>query len=90
LIVIWTDEANADVLDIYDRIAAYDPQAARRFTQSLFDAGDRLDIFPHRGRPVRGTGMRELFKGSYVIRYIVAPSAVYILSVRHGARPQRP
>jgi hypothetical protein len=27
---------------------------------ALFKAGDRLVSFPHRGRPVRGTAMREL------------------------------
>jgi plasmid stabilization system protein ParE len=59
---------------------------------ALFAAGDNLADFPHRGRPVRGTPMRELVTVSpYIIRYRIAGDTVIILRVRHGARrPTRP
>jgi plasmid stabilization system protein ParE len=48
--------------------------------------------FPHRGRPVRDTTMRELmFVTPYIIRYCVERDRVVILRVRHSAgRPTRP
>jgi toxin ParE1/3/4 len=48
--------------------------------------------FPHRGRPVCDTSMRELVTVSpYIIRYRVASDTVNILRVRHASRrPTRP
>ena len=58
----------------------------------LLAAGDSLVNFPHRGRPVRGTDMRELVSISpYVIRYRITGETVVIRRVRHSARrPTRP
>ena len=55
--------------------------------EALFKAGNSLEHFPHRGRPVRGTAMRELLTVSpYIIRYRIAGEEVLILRVRHSAR----
>jgi plasmid stabilization system protein ParE len=54
---------------------------------ALFAAGDSLENFPHRGRPVPGTNSRELVSVCpYIIRYRVAGDDVVIQRVRHGAR----
>jgi plasmid stabilization system protein ParE len=60
--------------------------------EALRAAGDSLANFPHRGRRVRGTSLRELVSVSpYIIRYRVAEDEVVILRVRHSARrPTRP
>ena len=50
-------------------------------------SGDNLASFPHRGRAVRGTEMRELVSTyPYVIRYYIDGSTVVILRVRHTSR----
>jgi plasmid stabilization system protein ParE len=76
----------------YDTIHDFNPSAAARMADALFKAGDRLVSFPHRGRPVRGTAMRELTTVSpCIIRYRVGRDAVVILRVRHSARrPTKP
>ncbi len=55
--------------------------------EALFKAGDSLANFPHRGRPVRGTTMRELVTVSpYIIRYRITGEDVLILHIRQSAR----
>lgn len=71
----------------YDYIAEINPQAAAFMAENLFAAGDRLVNYPHRGRLVRGTTMRELVSATpYIIRYRIAGDEVVILRVRHSAR----
>jgi plasmid stabilization system protein ParE len=52
----------------------------------LTAAGDRLANFPHRGRPVAKTDMRELVTTYPYIRYRIVRDEVRILRVRHTAR----
>jgi toxin ParE1/3/4 len=71
----------------YDYIYDFNPPAAARMADALFKAGDNLVNFPHRGRPVRGTTMRERVTVSpYVIRYRITGNDLVILRVRHSAR----
>jgi plasmid stabilization system protein ParE len=54
---------------------------------SLVEAGNSLAKFPHRGRPVPGTDMRQLVTAyPYFIRYQVVGDEVVILRIRHSAR----
>jgi len=85
--VVWTKTALRGVWRAYDYIHEFNPGAAQRMAEALFAAGDSLVNFPHRGRPVRGTAMRELVSVSpYIIRYRVERDEVVILRVRHSAR----
>jgi plasmid stabilization system protein ParE len=43
--------ARQDVLDIYDYIAADNPDAADRFVDELYHAFDHLAMFPRTGHP---------------------------------------
>jgi toxin ParE1/3/4 len=90
--VVWTKTALRGVWRAYDYIFDFNPPAARRMAVALLAAGDSLVNFPHRGRPVRGTNLRELVGVSpYIIRYRIERDAVIILRVRHSARrPTRP
>jgi toxin ParE1/3/4 len=90
--VVWTRTALKGVFRAYDYIYEFNPRAATRLADALLAAGDSLAIFPHRGRLVRGTAMRELVAlQPYIIRYRIAGGAVIILRVRHGARrPTKP
>lgn len=85
--VVWTRTALRGVWRAYDYIFDFNPQAAAHMAEALFAAGDSLVNFPHRGRPVPGTSMRELVGVSpYIIRYRVDRDEVVILRVRHSAR----
>ncbi|MBV9828108.1 MAG: type II toxin-antitoxin system RelE/ParE family toxin [Alphaproteobacteria bacterium] len=85
--VVWTEPALDGITNAYDYIFTFNPLAAAHMAEALFAAGDSLVNFPHRGRPVRGTGMRELVSVSpYIIRYRVIGDEVVILRVRHSAR----
>ena len=56
---------------------------------ALVEAGNALEHFPHRGRPVPGTDKRELVTAyPYIIRYRIVGNTVRILRVRHTARRQ--
>ena len=85
--VVWTRTALRGVWRAYDYIVDFNPQAAAHMADALFAAGDSLVNFPHRGRLVPNTTMRELVTVSpYIIRYRIAGDDVVILRVRHSAR----
>jgi toxin ParE1/3/4 len=85
--VVWTRTALRGVWRAHDYIFDFNPQAAAHMAEALLTAGDGLVNFPHRGRPVHGTDMRELASISpYIIRYRIAGDTVVIRRVRHSAR----
>jgi addiction module RelE/StbE family toxin len=85
--VIWSPAALREITDIHRYIAQFNPSAAARLVDELLAAGDSLETFPNRGRPVAGTALRELTViHPYIIRYRVAGDHVRILRVRHGRR----
>jgi len=85
--VVWTRTALRGIARAYDYLLQFNPGAAMQMADALRAAGDSLERFPHRGRLVRGTGMRELVSVSpYIIRYRVEGDEVRILRVRHSAR----
>jgi toxin ParE1/3/4 len=90
--VVWTEPALAHPAAIRAYIEQFNPQAARRVADSPKALGDSLSHFPHRGRRVAGTAMREIISTyPYVIRYYVDGSIVVILRVRHTSRrPTKP
>jgi toxin ParE1/3/4 len=94
LIVRWSGGALADLEAIQDHLLGHDPAAAARLVEVLRKAGQSLAEMPHRGRPGRWPGTRELvIPGTpYLIPYRVRGEVVQILRVFHGARawPERP
>jgi toxin ParE1/3/4 len=85
--VIWTDPALANLEAIRIYIEHFNPRAARQLADTLIEAGNNLALFPNQGRPVPGTGMRELVTSyPYIIRYQVVGDVVVILRIRHSAR----
>ena len=70
--VVWTRTALHGIARAYDYLLQLNPRAAMQMAEALRAAGDSLKRFPHRGRLVPGTGMRELVSVSpYIIRYRV-------------------
>ena len=86
--VRWRTRALTDIARITRHIAADNPVAAARVARELLLAGDSLVLFPHRGRPGRQEGTRELVAiGPYILVYRVAGAeAVTILRVWHAAQ----
>jgi len=90
--VIWSPTALRHVMRAYEYLEDFNPFAATALAEALIAAGDSLQNFPHRGRRVSGTDLRELVTAyPYVIRYRIVRDSVRILRVRHTARrPTKP
>ena len=90
--VIWSPAALREVARAADYLMDFNPRAAVRLAEGLIAAADDLEDFPHRGRHVIGTDMRELVTAyPYIIRYLIVGDVVRILRVRHTSRqPTRP
>ena len=86
--VVWRARALTDVGRIVRHIAVDNPVAAGRIGRELLLAGDSLVMFPHRGRPGRLAGTRELMAiGPYLLVYRIAGAdAVTIVRVWHAAQ----
>jgi plasmid stabilization system protein ParE len=85
-----TPSARQDVLEIYDYIAADNPDAADRFVDELYQAFDHLATFPRSGHPrVDLAGPRPVLfwpVGAYLIIYHAHHEPLEILAVAHAAR----
>lgn len=86
--VIWAPSALREVARTYDYLLDFNPRAAVRLAEGLIAAGDRIALFPHRGRRVSNMDMRELVTAyPYIIRYrMLRDDEVHILRVRHTSR----
>jgi toxin ParE1/3/4 len=85
--VVWTKTALDAIEHAYNYLCEFNPHAAAHVAINLRDVGNGLANFPHRGRPVPGTGMRETMTAyPYIIRYRIAADAVFILRIRHTSR----
>jgi addiction module RelE/StbE family toxin len=85
--VRWTTEALEDRLQIWDYIAAEDPQAVVRLDQRIADTVSLLREHPEMGRPGMIAGTRELIPHeNYRVVYEIARDVVWILAVVHAAR----
>ena len=80
--VIWSPSALREIARASDYLMDFNSAAG------LLAAGDSLANFPHRGRRVLNTDMRELITDyPYIIRYrILRDEEVRILRVRHTSR----
>ena len=58
--VVWTEPALDGIARSYDYVFDFNPRAAVHLAETLRSDGDGLVIFPHRGRLMPRTGMREL------------------------------
>jgi plasmid stabilization system protein ParE len=73
--VVWSPSALRQIGHIHAYIADFNPAAA--FATALIEADDSLALFPHRGRLVRGTALRDwALVYHYIIRYRIAGDTV--------------
>ena len=86
--VWWSTPAANDLERIYRRIEKDNPTAAREVAKTIYDGCAGLKDFPHRGRPGRMQGRRELVFPSlpYIVVYQVKEHAVEISRIYHAAQ----
>ena len=86
--IVWTEEAQRWLKDIFDYIATDNPVAAYQTVQGIYDRVQSLADFPHMGQRYSGSAreVRILLFGHYRIAYLIKPDdGIDILGVFHGA-----
>lgn len=86
--VIWTEEAQRWLEDIFEYIASDNPAAAARTVQGLYERVQDIVAFPEIGYryPASSRHVRILLYGHYRIAYLVkADGNIDVLGVFHGA-----
>jgi toxin ParE1/3/4 len=84
--VRWSTLAVEDLERIFRRIEKDNPTAARETVKTIYDGCEALRDFPHRGRPGRMNGRRELLFSPYIAVYQVKEYAVEISRIYHSAQ----
>ncbi|TIU86520.1 MAG: type II toxin-antitoxin system RelE/ParE family toxin [Mesorhizobium sp.] len=81
-------QALIDLEAIGDYIAAYNPNAAIRFVETLQRRWDLLTLHPRSGAPRDDIlpGIRHLVVGEYLTFYRIGDDAIEILRLLHGRR----
>jgi toxin ParE1/3/4 len=84
----WTEEAANDLERIADYLVQNTPDRAQGLIQRIYDAAGSLVTLPHRGRPGKVKGTRELVLSAlpYVVVYVVREDAVVVVRILHGAQ----
>jgi toxin ParE1/3/4 len=86
--IAWTNEAERWLEDIFEYIAAEDPNAASRVVSGIYERAQILKVFPEVGYRYAGSDreVRILLYGHYRIAYLIESGGnVDILGVFHGA-----
>lgn len=80
--------ARRDLADIFDYIAAADPDAAVRVLERIYAAAVRLEDYPESApaRPEIGAVVRSFVVGNYLVLYRIGADSVDVVRVVHGAR----
>lgn len=84
----WSPEAADDLERIVDRIEQENPDTAHRVANLIYERCGSLADLPHRGRPGRIDGTRELIFAPlpYIVVYRVRAKAVEIARIYHSAQ----
>ena len=87
-VIAWTDEARRWLEDIFEHIAADNPQAATRTVQGIYEQAQVLVTFPEIGHryQLSARNVRILLYGHYRIAYLVKDDGnIDVLGVIHGS-----
>jgi addiction module RelE/StbE family toxin len=84
----WTEAAVADLERIADYLLSHAPERAPRLVRTIHEAPEALLSLPHRGRPGKKTGTRELVLSPlpWIVVYIVRDDVVHVVRILHGAQ----
>ena len=90
-VVLWTEQARADLAGIHKFIARDSPHYATVVVTRLIAATERLAKFPKSGRAVtefEDAFIREVVHRPYRIVYrLVGANEIHVLTVHHGSQP---
>lgn len=87
--VYWTRKGRLRLQQIYDYIAADQPENALNFIDQITQYIALLAEHPRQGKIVSEYArddIREIYKGRYRIIYKILPRQIDILTIRHSAR----
>ncbi len=84
----WTEGAAKDLEHIADYLFEHAPSRAADLVRKIYDAPSVLLTFPHRGRPGKKKGTRELTLSPlpYIVVYQIAHDVIHITRILHGAQ----
>jgi addiction module RelE/StbE family toxin len=84
----WSEEAADDLERITNYLFEETPQHAPELVRAIYNTPAALLQFPHRGRPGKMKGTRELVLAPlpYIVVYRIAGDAMHILRILHGAQ----
>ncbi len=87
----WTPSAAADLQQISDYLKKNHTNYRQPTMRKLYETIRELKQMPHRGRPGREEGTREIWFPPlpYVAVYRVRGESIEILRIYHGARERR-
>ena len=90
--IFFSSNAKSDLSEIVHYISEDNPQAAREWTNSIFESVKKLSCFPKLGRIVPEyfeDSIREIIKGQYRIVYKISQvdKNICIIAIHHSKRP---
>lgn len=85
--LVWTEESERWLKDIFDYISAENPVAAEGVVSGIYDRAQTLLTFPESGYRYQGNSeeVRILLYGHYRIAYKIEGDKIVVLGVFHGA-----
>ena len=84
--VHWTNNAIANLIDIYEYIAHDSPVYAKRVTDMMTRRSEQIAYFPMSGRIVPeydADDIREIIENPYRIIYRIKPNQIDVLAIIH-------
>lgn len=89
----FTGEAIHDLERLRAFVETKNPHAARRIAAELLDGIENLALFPDMGLPVNRAPnprlIRDLFIGSYTVRYLREEGSIIILRIWHDKESEK-
>lgn len=84
----WSEEAARDLERIADYLFEHAPERAADLIRQIYNSPSALLSFPHRGRPGRKTGTRDLVLSPlpYIVVYRISDNVIHIVRILHGAQ----
>lgn len=91
--IFYSPEAIDDIKRLREFISEKNPFAAQRVAGELLEGINKLKVFPKMGIKVNlapdPSIVRDLFIGSYTVRYLLSNDEIYILRLWHGKEIER-
>jgi len=82
----WPYVVLGNLIETNKYIASENPEAARKVINDIFETGNKIKVFPEKGRivtEIRRKNIREVFCYEYRIIYKIESNRIYVLTVLH-------